>query len=941
MVSFLPPFLLAFPTVLTRRVPPRAPPPALIIPKKSFTAMAPTANSPSPSAGGARQPPIWQDPSEHILSGNGSSLQHARSVYAAGPVEVLPGLFLGDEFNACDDRCLADRGITTILNVAKETTLPFQFEKGVTEDPSSLDLSRRFEEHLKLRRRSEVTTPTSATRSIKPAVANVVEDTPMTATHEVFFTPVTAFAPPFSPIAAKLKNTEDQRARRARPVSMLPTSRTDSTIVGLQRDQGQQLQQQQQQQRDPGDVSPTQPPTPSSSILRNTTSTPNLFSRFSSSVITNKRHNSKIDRDSDDEDEFVDTSDTPLFDTSMTPTENREFSHDRELARLKLNGLASMSVDEEDRASGSRTTSPLSSHRSIYSEDTTPPSPTLALPDDAHGMYKAYDSEVSPSSSSREGARAATTSSSTATTTAATSSSSSPISAVALPPNAIALKIPPSPSSGRKEELRYVKLPWTHDEMDLAAVETGGFVVGCSIIAQALGIDLTTGQFSAQHEAKRGSILVHCQCGVSRSATLVIAFVMQAAALGYPFAEAKNLTGMHDCYEMVKDLSSSISPNCSLIYQLVEWERYLSKEAAKRREATMAANFPSASASTSSASASANALVLNEATTLSAGDDQQAAHGGYKPQAKGWGKEAMDEEDWTRMRLEEERKEAQEDESNRQRRLQEAVEQRKRDREREREQGAIDGASPSSSSSPSSASGGGLGARRKKKAPSLNLETSARAGIEKTALEEAVVSAPAVSIQKFSTKASTLGPTRESDEEREEPQARQEPSEPDRRSAEAERRERKRAPAPAASLSPEAALLSPSKSMPGSLPLPSPFDYVENTPTTASPRTPSTALSNNVLQNGGGKTRPRSLQAAPSGYAAGRPATSPFNAKASAPMTTTSSSSSGVFGAVGQSAQERKAKHRRTFSSELPSWKSASSLSVLLDQSAGSRSSER
>lgn len=925
----------------------RAPPPALIIPKKAFTAMAPTANSPSSSVGGARQPPIWQDPSEHILSGNGSSLQHARSVYAAGPVEVLPGLYLGDEFNACNDRCLAERGITTILNVAKETNLPFQSEKGVTEDPASLDLSRKFEEHLKLRRRSEVTTPTSSTRSAKPTVTSLVDIPPVTATHETFFTPMSAFAPSstFAPKAAtKLDRVEERIPRKVRPTSMLPTSKTETTIYEKGREE--------QGPSTRGDANPSHPPTPSaSSLLRNTTSTPNLYSRFrsiSSPPLPNKRRNSKVEKDSDDEDEFVDTSESLCIDASMTPTESRELSRDRELARRKLNGIH---VDDEDGASGSLTTSPISSHLSLFSEDTTPPSPSLALPDET-AFRKAYPTSETSPASSREDARGTTTA--TNPSTAASSSSNSPISAVPLPANAIALKIPPSPSSGRKEELRYVKLPWTHDEMDLAAMETGGFVVGCSIIAQALGIDLTTGQFSPgsqEREAKRGSILVHCQCGVSRSATLVIAFVMQAAALGYPFTRTKNLTGMHDCYEMVKDLSSSISPNCSLIYQLVEWERHLSKEANKRRAATLGADAAPLLESMASAPDASSSAYTD--TALPAGDELGVAQIGSQIQAqsKGWGKEAMDEEDWTRMRLEEERKEAEEDELNRQRRLQEAMEQQRRtqDREREREKDhvVLDEDNSPSSSSPSS-SAGGLGSRRKKKTPSLSLhlETSAGSGVEKRENMEQTAAAPnsVLPRQKINVRASNLGPTHERREEEEA----EEGSSGDL----ARHRETARDSLLVPPQKPDHLGLSPSKSMPGSLPLPSPFEHVEDTPTTASPQTPSTALSSSKLQqhqpqyesqNGSSKARPRSLQAAPEGYAAGRPATSPFNAKASAPLISASSSSSSscVFGALGQSAQERKAKHRRTFSSELPSWKSTPSLTVLLDQSAGSRSGEQ
>lgn len=71
------------------------------------------------------------------------------------------------------------------------------------------------------------------------------------------------------------------------------------------------------------------------------------------------------------------------------------------------------------------------------------------------------------------------------------------------------------------------------------------------------------------------SVLVHCQCGISRSAAAVIAYVMQSAALGHHPELLSPIRGMHDAYSRVKELSPAISPNCSLLYQLIEWERHL------------------------------------------------------------------------------------------------------------------------------------------------------------------------------------------------------------------------------------------------------------------------------------------------------------------------------------------------------------------------------
>lgn len=77
-------------------------------------------------------------------------------------------------------------------------------------------------------------------------------------------------------------------------------------------------------------------------------------------------------------------------------------------------------------------------------------------------------------------------------------------------------------------------------------------------------------------------------------------------------------------------LSSSISPNCSLIYQLVEWERVLSGQATKIRSSLPVTDPDS-----------------NERTP-------------GMPLSSGWRSDVMDEEEWLAMRAEEERREAEE-----------------------------------------------------------------------------------------------------------------------------------------------------------------------------------------------------------------------------------------------------------------------------------------
>ncbi|QID87722.1 Protein tyrosine phosphatase [Saccharomyces pastorianus] len=61
-------------------------------------------------------------------------------------------------------------------------------------------------------------------------------------------------------------------------------------------------------------------------------------------------------------------------------------------------------------------------------------------------------------------------------------------------------------------------------------------------------------------------ILVHCQCGVSRSASLIVAYIMRYYGLT-----------LNDAYNKLKMVAKDISPNMGLIFQLMEWGEMLSK----------------------------------------------------------------------------------------------------------------------------------------------------------------------------------------------------------------------------------------------------------------------------------------------------------------------------------------------------------------------------
>jgi dual specificity MAP kinase phosphatase len=71
--------------------------------------------------------------------------------------------------------------------------------------------------------------------------------------------------------------------------------------------------------------------------------------------------------------------------------------------------------------------------------------------------------------------------------------------------------------------------------------------------------------------AEGGNVLVHCRVGVSRSATVTIAYVMKY--LGLPLVDA---------YLIVRSrrLSVLIQPNMRLLYNLLGWEVKLARERA-------------------------------------------------------------------------------------------------------------------------------------------------------------------------------------------------------------------------------------------------------------------------------------------------------------------------------------------------------------------------
>ncbi|KAG5654735.1 hypothetical protein H0H81_003743 [Sphagnurus paluster] len=106
---------------------------------------------------------------------------------------------------------------------------------------------------------------------------------------------------------------------------------------------------------------------------------------------------------------------------------------------------------------------------------------------------------------------------------------------------------PPNLATGRPG-MHYLKLQWSHGQQDLVDV---GFQTAMAFTDAAL----TRGE----------GVLVHCQCGISRSATLVIALVMRAAAEQSPSVppEVWALKGMQGAYSFVKEKSKWVGPNMS------------------------------------------------------------------------------------------------------------------------------------------------------------------------------------------------------------------------------------------------------------------------------------------------------------------------------------------------------------------------------------------
>ncbi|KAA8911268.1 hypothetical protein TRICI_003848 [Trichomonascus ciferrii] len=99
-----------------------------------------------------------------------------------------------------------------------------------------------------------------------------------------------------------------------------------------------------------------------------------------------------------------------------------------------------------------------------------------------------------------------------------------------------------NPFNSAQDSPEYIFIPWDHNSNLVDDLRT-----------------LTNLIDSRSRQGKK--ILIHCQCGVSRSASLVVAYVMK-----------KQNWDLNTAYNYVKKQSPSINPNMSLMFQLIDWQ---------------------------------------------------------------------------------------------------------------------------------------------------------------------------------------------------------------------------------------------------------------------------------------------------------------------------------------------------------------------------------
>ncbi|SJM88008.1 uncharacterized protein ZBIST_4197 [Zygosaccharomyces bailii] len=153
----------------------------------------------------------------------------------------------------------------------------------------------------------------------------------------------------------------------------------------------------------------------------------------------------------------------------------------------------------------------------------------------------------------------------------------------------------------RERGVEYVRVPWAHS----------------SQIAGDL-MQLTERIHSARQQGRR--VLVHCQCGVSRSASLVVAYIMRYERVS-----------MNEAYTRLKGVARDISPNLGLVFQLMEWGEALSggSSASSSQETTPRSpgEYFKSSLSSASSNSTESTLCHHDARTEAASTSAEALSG--------------------------------------------------------------------------------------------------------------------------------------------------------------------------------------------------------------------------------------------------------------------------------------------------------------------------
>ncbi|KAJ3414364.1 hypothetical protein HDV05_006638 [Chytridiales sp. JEL 0842] len=126
----------------------------------------------------------------------------------------------------------------------------------------------------------------------------------------------------------------------------------------------------------------------------------------------------------------------------------------------------------------------------------------------------------------------------------------------------------------RPSQITHIHLPWTHSHPSISTCFPPVF----SLIDSFL---------SAEDTPSRGAVLIACQQGVSRSASLVLAYLMRTLRQSEEQEEdavtGRRFMRFEECYEYLKKKSPCVSPNGELVGQLVEFE-YMMAEYFRSKE---------------------------------------------------------------------------------------------------------------------------------------------------------------------------------------------------------------------------------------------------------------------------------------------------------------------------------------------------------------------